>query len=167
MLTLAISILLGLATLLGGIVALLTLLPRVSVTPSDPVDPINPFSASFTITNNGFVPLSSVDALLGIGQVATAPALLDPNFVPNFESRIVRPEWKNHNLKVDESFTITPADIFGLAPGDRLGGADIAIVVSFKIWIIPIKREKIYRFIARKQTNEQFYWYSIPVEEIE
>jgi hypothetical protein len=152
---------LGPATILGGIAAILVFLPRVTVSASDPPDPANPMSAAFTITNTNFIPLRSVDAALGIGQIMTLPAEPDPNFLPSFESRIDMPGWKGHDLDMDERFTMTPSDLFKLSPG-ALGGADIAIVVSYKPWILPWRREKVFRFIAKRQTNGQFYWYSLP-----
>src|ERR1700727_2238226 len=52
--------LLGSATLMGGIAAVATFLPRPSISLVDPVDPSNPFSSRFTITNGGFIPLTDV-----------------------------------------------------------------------------------------------------------
>jgi hypothetical protein len=157
-------LLLALATLLGGFAALVTFLPRISVSPSDPVDPANPFSSSFTITNANIVPLREVTALLGIGQIATEPAQNRPNFVPTFTSRLTMPNWKDHVLSMDEKFTITLADAFGLPPGVRLSGGDIAIVITYKPWFLPFRREKVFRFITHRQSNGILYWYSQPLD---
>ena len=159
------EIILALATLVGGVAAALVFLPRISVVPADPVDSSNPFSASFTITNTNFIPLRDVNVSLGVGQISTEPAQLDPNFNPSFETRFsTGPEWSNHELQMDERFTITPTDSVRIGPPARLSGADIAIVVSYKPWFLPLRREKIFRFIAKKQTNGQFYWYSLPMK---
>ena len=162
--TSAFAIFLALATIAGGVAAALALLPRISCVPSDPVDPSNPFSASFTITNNNFIPLRQVQASFGIGHVVTAPAQPPANLVPTFESRHTKPEWKDHRLRMDESFTITPADLIELHPPARLSSADIAVAVSFKLWLLPVSNERIFRFRARQQSNGQFYWYSQPLD---
>ncbi len=158
------AIVLGLATIVGGIAAALAFLPRVTVVPSDPVDALNPFSASFTITNTNFIPLQDVSICLGMGQIATFPAQIDPNLTPTFESRLMIPQWKNHDLRIDDNITITIVDLINVTSPANLNGADIAIIVSYKPWILPFRREKIFRFLARKQTNGLFYWYSHPLQ---
>lgn len=162
--TRVVALLSGAATLLGVIMAALALLPRVSVVPSDPVDPSNPFSASFTITNNNFIPLGEVSAWLGTGQVVTQPKKPSPGWIPNWQTRISKSEWKNHKLTMDERFTVTPADVVGLGPSASLEYADIAIIVVYRPWILPLHREKVFRFDTRRQTNGLLYWYSKPVD---
>jgi hypothetical protein len=124
-------IILALSTLLGGFVAVFALLPRISVTPSDPVDTVNPFSASFTISNTNFIPLNDVNVSIGLGQIATLPRQFNPDFIPSFKTLMTRPDWNNHILDIDERFTITATDMFHLEPDARLTGADIAVVVSY------------------------------------
>jgi hypothetical protein len=149
--------LLGIATLLGGATVVL---PRPTVTPSDPVDPDNPMSASFTIINTNFVPLRRVSASIAIGEVVSRGHELDPNWIPNWSSRMAIPEWSNHSLAMDDRFTITPGDVFG----GNWGQADIAIVVIYRPWIFPIDREKLFHFRTHRQSNGHLYWYSIPMD---
>ena len=157
-----IALVLGLATLIGGLAAALALLPRMTVTPSDPVDPTNPFSASFTITNTGYIPLRSVNVGFGLGEIGSQGATPTPNFKPAYRSRMQRPQWLNLNLGLDERITISPGDMFGIK-NTRLAFADIAIFVSYDTPIIRWRREKVFPFIAHEQTNGQFYWYSKPI----
>lgn len=106
-------------------------------------------------------PLRDTSVFLGVGQITTLPAVPDPTWIPNFQNRLVRPEWRHHDLEMDDKFTITIGDILG--PSPNLGGADIAIVVSYRPWILPLRRKKVFRFIAKKQSNGAFYWYSYPL----
>ncbi len=154
---------LGLATLLGGVVSALTLLPRVSVTPSDPVDPTNTFSASFTISNNNFIPLRHVDAGIGIWQ------MLGKDVQPQEVQKIVpfedvmpfeRAEWRNHNLDMDERFTITPNELFT----GHVTLADIGIIVTYQPWILPWSRKRIFRFKTVRQSDGTLHWYSEPMQ---
>lgn len=101
-----------------------------------------------------------------LGQFTTAPG-----FKPMLESqtwgaRFTLPEWKNHTLNMDERFTISIADVIKLdkSKGIRLYGADILIVVSYKPWLLPFSREKVFRFITRQQTDGNLYWYSYPMQ---
>jgi hypothetical protein len=158
------NIILAVATIFGAGIAALVLLPRVVVDSSVPVDPSNPLSSSFTIINTGYIPLRDINISIGIGQIVTEPAQIDPNFIPSFKSRLIRPEWMHHRLYMDDRFTITIGDIFSLGPSIRLSGADIAIVVSYNPWFIPIKKEKILRYVTKKQTDGRLYWYSRPLQ---
>ena len=158
------TLILSTATLLGGLGAIFVFYPRISIAPNDPVDILNPFSVSFKITNNSYIPLEDVNVSLGLGQIVTAPAQINPNISPSFESAFSRSEWKNHSLKTDESFTITLSNVFRLGNDINLNGADIGIRVSYKLWFLPIHLTKIQRFIAYKQTNYLFYWYAYPLK---
>jgi hypothetical protein len=128
----------GTVALFGVVVGLLAILPRVSVTPSDPVDPNNTFSASFVIANGTYVPLRNVTATLAIGQLqGLGKGPVDPNFHPNYTSRLGFPTWSNHMLAMDDKFTITPDDVIHAVSGSGVGDAEIAIVVSYQPWILP------------------------------
>ncbi len=158
-----IGLILGTATILGAAIAVLTLIPRPIVDPSGPVDPSNPFSSSFTITNMSFIPLEGLNVYVGLGRVVTEPAQMDQNIEPDFKAQLARSEWTNHRLSMDERFTITIGDLFSIGDGVRLSGADIAIVVSYHPWIIPLRREKVFRFVTKRQTDGRLYWYSRPL----
>jgi hypothetical protein len=47
----------GIPSIIAGIVAFL---PRISVTPTDPLNPADPFSAPFVVSNDGYIPLTDV-----------------------------------------------------------------------------------------------------------
>ncbi len=158
------NIILAVVTLLGTALAALILLPRIIVDASVPVDPKNPLSASFTIINSSIIPLENINVALGIGQIVTGSKQIDPNFIPSFESRIARTDWKHRRLSMDERYTITIGDIFHLGPEVNLSGADVAIVVSYNPWILPIRKEKVLRFVTKQQTDGRLYWYSRPLQ---
>jgi hypothetical protein len=154
--------LLGIATLLGGATVVL---PRPTVMQTDPVDPSNPFSASFTITNTTIIPLHHVNAYFALGGITTAPLKFMPFPSPHLQERAARlnkPEWIDHTLGMDERFTITPGDIFSPPIGGSIDGAEFGIVVQYRPWILPWKREKTFVFVTHRQSNGQLYWYSIP-----
>ena len=145
--------------MLGGAAVVL---PRPTVIPSDPVDPSNPLSASFTIINNSFIPLRHVTTLIGIGRVFSPDVKEFPprseDYLPDFRTRLTREAWTNHSLDIDERFTVTPEDVIH-GPS---GAADIAVVVIYRPWFIHWDREKLFRFKTYRQTNGNLYWYSFP-----
>jgi hypothetical protein len=152
---------LGAATLVGGIAAVVTFFPRTSVTASEPVDVNNPFSSSITVTNSGWLPLNDVDASVAIRRISNIQVRTRGD--PNFGTRLTSDQMKGHNLGVDDRFTFALNDLvfppFQL-PSKDLAEADIAIVIQYRIPILRIKQEKIFPFIVRRQSNGNFYWYA-------
>jgi hypothetical protein len=151
-------------TVLGLVATVLTLWPRVVVDSSEPVDPKNPLSASFTVINTGYLPLRDVTVLLGVGRIVFGTGRLDPNVVPNFRSRLVRPEWQHHRLAMDERFAVTVGDLFRTDSTARVSAADIAVVVTYKPWLLPLSGEKVFRFVTKRQTDGLLYWYPLPLQ---
>ena len=150
--------LLGVCTLAGAAV----FFPRPTVSPpSMPFDPTDKFSVSFEISNNGYIPLNDCTAMLGVGQISGASAHFDPSFIPSFKSRLVMPAWQHHRLGMDDRFTVVLSDLLQMG----VQSADIAIVVSYKPWFLPIRREKIYRFVTISQTGARQTWRSWPPDE--
>jgi hypothetical protein len=154
------------ATLLGLFLAVVAFYPRPIVSAADPVDPNNPFSASFTITNSTMIPLHHVNIYFALKELAAGKPFT-PVERPNFEAgaaRLLKPEWKDHSPGMDERYTITPGDLVACCkPGwPPIIGAEVGIIVEYNTWILPWKRVKAFAFVTHKQTNGQLYWYSIP-----
>jgi len=155
------SLLIGVCTFVGFAASIIVFLPRPNVSaPTVPFDIEDSFSVSFDISNNGFVPLHNCTIYFGVGQVAGKNKRLDPLFIPSFESRFVMPAWKNQNLGMDDRLTAVLSDLL-----KNVASADIAIIVSYNPWIIPIRREKIFRFVTFKHGDGRQFWRSWPVGE--
>ncbi len=153
-------ILAGIAVL-GFLIALLTLLPRITVNASEPVDPTNSLSALFTITNSGFIPLRKVSASLGLGEIQPVGKPLDPDVGFDNPSGLARTAWSNHSLDMDDSYTISPFEMIH-AYGDRQ--AAIEIIIQYNPWLLPWTVTRRFRFETRRQSNGRLYWYSIPAK---
>lgn len=137
----------------------LLLWPRITVTPSEPVDPTNSLSTLFTITNSGFIPLRKVSASLGLGEIQPVGKPLDPNVGFDNPSGLARTAWSNHSLDMDDSYTISPFEMIH-AYGDRQ--AAIEIVIQYHLWLLPWTVTRRFRFETNRQSNGRLYWYSIP-----
>jgi hypothetical protein len=159
--------LLGFATLIGIPAFVLSVLPRVSVfLPSTQVDPNNVLSVSFEISNTGSIPLNDASAKLAIGDIGEGndPGMhrtKKPNGVPYFDLYFPIEPDQHHHLGLDERFTINPESQLG----GYVRSADIEIVVTYQPWIIPIHREKRFRFVAIKDRQGNTYWRSWPSDE--
>jgi hypothetical protein len=150
-------------SLVGGLGALVTFLPRFSVTAGEIVDSQNTFSASFTIANLGFIQLRHVQANLGLGAFKSSSlGLLDPKANYTYKPELAASEWAIPRLNMDQTFTFTPDQVFRYTVVNDPLQADIAIIVSFQPWILPWKQEKLFRFKTYKQTNGNLYWYAVP-----
>jgi hypothetical protein len=160
-----VAAILGSATLIGGFAALLTLVPRVTVVVSDPVNPTDPFSASATVTNTGLIPLDSVTPEVSINFIQTkgVPAVPDDE-ESHYGPRIHRNVWRGQDLGLDDKFTIALNDLYRNVPPAELQAADIMIWVEYEIPVVHWKRDKGFPLVAHRQTNGKFYWYSKTVK---
>jgi hypothetical protein len=154
------TLLLGGATLLGGMVAAVALLPRMVVSVSEPADPDRPLTASFTVTNTNVVPLWDVivgvapgDVLLGDAHVVSSPSLSDDSSI------FLPPAWAHHYLRMDEQFSIDPSAVFPTTTKE----ADLAIIIHYHPWFLPIDESKAFRFRTRRQENGHYHWDSVPL----
>jgi hypothetical protein len=158
----------GAITLLGGIVSALTLLPRITVEHSAPIDKNDIFSSSFTITNNNFVPLEHVTAGVSIrsadfGTFKIERGQRPANGAP-FGLPLMKPEWIDHTLTMDEKFEITIGDMLAPSFGEKLIAADVEITVQYQPWILPFHRYRVRRFKAHKESDGTFTWFSSPLD---
>src|SRR5262249_49736494 len=145
----------ALSIVLGFAFGFVAIVPRPVVTSSDPVDSSNAFSVSFTVANNGFIPLCKVDAVLAFKNITYSGVVFrgyGPEFTNDAFVRFSVEQWNNHYLGMDDRFTVTPAETFmGAAKLDyvgRLEDACIAIIVTYQPCFLPkwFRREKEYRF---------------------
>jgi hypothetical protein len=158
------GVLLGIATLIGAVAAIVTLLPRTTVSISEPADPNKPFSSSVTVTNSGYLPLHQVGAELAIRKIIAGNIPIEGE--SNYGSQMFTTAWRGHSLGLDNQFTFALNDlqIYPFqADLKNFSEADIAIVVTYQLPYIGLKEEKIFPFIARRQTNGDFYWYAASV----
>lgn len=155
---------LGGATLIGGIVAVVTLFPRMTVSFSDAVDSSNPFSSSITVTNTGLIPLKSVLAEIAVRDIAVQKPTGEISFTggANYKTRFIGGDI--HYLGLDDRYTFALNDlgiINGALQKFPMVRADIGIVVSYEIPFLHVRREKLFPEVARKQSNGNFYWYAV------
>lgn len=135
---------------------------------SGPFDPSNPFSASFTIINTGFVTLENVNVYFTPCTITggKTPFVYDPQKCDyHHASRFIEGEWQNHTLRHDDQYAVTPVNIFRITP---LTGADIGFVVSYEPWplsLFSIRLERIFRFVTKNMLDGKLYWMARPADD--
>jgi hypothetical protein len=144
------------ATLVGGIIGLL---PRTNLSLSNPVDPEDPFSSLVTVTNTGYLPLSSVTWQMALQTVSARNGGVSMVGAPNYSTRFHRNDWPPHYLGAGDQLTFALNEVFHTCK-QGLKSADIAVVVDYEIPLIHLRVEKLYPLAAKIQTNGNFYWYS-------
>jgi hypothetical protein len=148
--------LLAAATLIGGAAVVL---PRVVVSPpSAPVDPYNPGSIAFEVTNTGIIPLSDVSASVALGRISAYGGRIEVKGSDTFGARFTNAEWQHHKLAMDERFTVTPEYDW-----KEVDSFDVAIVVTYMPWFVPVRQEKAFRFVGVRGIDRLVRWKSWPL----
>jgi hypothetical protein len=162
----ALTGLLGAATLIGGVAAAVTFLPRLNVNPGG--DFSNPASIQFGITNTNFVPLRrpsygivACEIVYGIDN----PSLRKPETPCNI-SRIQKmptPERGQRWLEMDDTYTLRLEDMFRVEslPITR---ANLIVMISYCPFYLPWRLQKLFGFRTAQGSDGKLYWRSYPVD---
>ena len=86
----------------------------------------------------------------------------DGCFIPSFASQIGPSSWHADTIGIDEHFTVLLSDFSRATKGMNVR-MDIAIVVKYKPWILPIHKQRIFRFVTYAKDNGQYYWRAWPL----
>jgi hypothetical protein len=152
---------LALSTIAGGVAAILFFYPRPTISDSEPIEPQFALSASFTVTNNGFIPLEDVNVGLALGKLvmagSSANTPLEEAKPVTYSTIIEHVRWAHHYLPMDDKFTITPSELFHNT--SALGFGRIGINVRYKPWFLPFQRNKLFKFRTFTQEDGKIVWY--------
>jgi hypothetical protein len=159
----------GTVSVVATLLAFLVLWPRVTATIANPpIDPQNVLSASFSISNTGNIPLNHVNISVIVSYLSIAPKnhvivqMAGPDMGTGKQGLdFVNPSWQNHQIDTNESVTISPESQVDV----KVSEADIVIRTSYEPWFIPVRLEKRFRFVARKDGSGNIYWRAWPLNE--
>lgn len=151
------KILFALTTIFATLFGLwLVLGPRVSVSAAYPLNPSDPFSAPFIMTNRGNL------SIYNVGFTCNQTGAVYPN-----------PKWNvgdNKTTYTDLSPVIQPGESRTIPCGMRgtlslpIVGADINIQVSFRPSYWPRKLTTRFRFLMWIDSNKHLRWLPQPIE---
>jgi hypothetical protein len=164
------AVLVFLATILGLVTGYIALLPRVSVSQNEQLDPSDPFSSPFVVSNDGPLPMERVRFRCGIVSASYehGPKVEGGS---NFGSSFI--------FAPDASGNMPPQN-FGaveMNPGERstipscnypfpksVAGANIGIIVTFRIGYTPFSSKRTFRFVTLADSNKKLHWYPYPIK---
>lgn len=148
----------GICTFIAFLTAFVTLLPRLDVSIANPVAANDPFSSQVTITNSGYMPLNDVSVAIGVGEISTKQETADSvhPLTTNWASQL-RGDWPKEDLSAGKKLTVPINDVVTTS-SNNVTYAEIGIIVHYHWPLIPVEGEFVSRYIAKKQTNGQYYW---------
>lgn len=141
--------------------AILTLYLRLTISVAGPSDDRTPLTASFTISNDGYLPLRSVEAYCTLFHLRVGGAKADST---TGEEVPLGPGWKVDTLYPGEKMGIPVSNCF-ILPAESLNDAQIGLLVRYHPYLLPFWEPKVRSIvIVRSIGDNHFYWYSAPHE---
>ena len=144
---------LAFCTFLGIVV----LWPRVTVEANNAGD--NPSVVSFIESNTGYIPLENVTDAMALCYLDFGKLRISGNCAQLGAVRIVSPQWKKHRLNIDDKNSLDMREAFATYGGPtQVTAGDIAIIVTYQPWIVPITMEKKFHFATKASNDGRTYW---------
>ena len=152
---------LGVLSAIVGVLTSVELFPRLSATSNPPPVSINDLAASFTVTNDSYIPLVHVKPSCFLWRVVQE-GFVERNSMTTGDG----PEVK---LRPSEPLTVSCGDLHRTLGGPRFVQIDIAIVVFYRPWPLTfIHSRKVMRFVGRPSIDRQsIVWDKEPPEVLE
>jgi hypothetical protein len=147
------SILANVAVALGIVTGYLALVPKVSVVQTLPLNPIDPFSTPFIVSNEGPFGINGIEIVCHLKYVESEHA--------HFNDFNVWAYGLNQQLDPGQrdSADCIFSDVFGLPHGDIVTTADITMKARFRPDFLPWKQNRYFRFVAQKGSDGHLYWF--------
>ena len=134
--------------------------PQIEVEPDAAINPAQPMTTPFRITNRSVLPIYGVRKWCGIKKLESDQSAMQRvsysnlGFIDETEPTIPR-------LDSGESTSVfIHAEHFPVSiAGQPIVNGDIDVVVDYVTAILKIHREQIFRFETRKDVNNEVRWY--------
>lgn len=158
-----------LAALLGIVTGYLALLPRVSVSQGELLNPAETFSNPFIVSDDGPLPLEDVTFRCGLGeaklengpQMFGAPHFGSSFFILNKNGQPSLPIFHDAEMLPGERATIPYCSVPWTNPVEN---ADIGIEVKFRIGYTFIHTTRTFQFVTRKDSAGNLHWFPDPLK---
>ena len=136
--------------LLIGLIGLIALRTKMSVTPQEPTQRSQPFSVPFRFENTNVLPFTVEHVYCYVGAANSQTA----NSSMSVQSSVIDfSEWKNVELGSDGGGTVS-CPVFSGAGSVTAG--DITIVIDYKPFLLPGTGREYFRFIGAYIDNWQW-----------
>jgi hypothetical protein len=137
----------------------MTLYPRVTVTIS--FDTTLPLSSSFLVSNDGYLPVYSVQVSCLLGQIIGTGRPEKANREAPLGTELLLVGIPSITLNPGAKESVPFSDCISLS-SDTLGSAYIGLRVKYRPLLWPRDRSFAQEFYAQKTENGRFFWYSVP-----
>lgn len=143
------------ATSLGIVTAYLSLIPRLSASPTQSLDLNNPFSALFIMSNDGPLGINDLDFSCHIYNVGS---VLDASVSAITTRMNIRSKRMEPGEKISAPCDPSPL----IRVEGQLASADVAVVVRFRPDFVWWTKYRIFRFVTLKSSDGHLYWFPVP-----
>jgi hypothetical protein len=151
---------LGLALSVLGLVGLIELRPQMDVVPQEPLEHSQALTTPFRIQDAGYLSLDIKRVFCYVHEIKFSSPSIKEGKIGNTTARMRQAE--NVVLETGESETIFCHLLNEPIMPDK---ADMAVVVDYKVWIVPWTLRKYKRFIGAN--GDHWEWLSEPLDDIE
>jgi hypothetical protein len=131
----------------GLYVGILSVLPRISITPQEPLQRHEPFSAPFIISNDGYSTVHTINLTCSLDSV------LDTH--RNRYTNVTTPSSQNIDYLAAGGRSTFDCPVGNL----QILEADFSIIVSFRPDFLPWHKIEIFHFRARIADNGSVRWF--------
>ena len=145
------------ATSLGIVTGYLALIPRVTIVETEPLSPIDPFSARFIFSNDGPLGINSVGVSCNIADMENASGVLIMDTQISAPASVFKPR-----MEVGERATLYCPVSHTLSSGTPVLHANIVFSVSFRpdfTWWHPVR---LGRFVTIADNRGLLHWIPVP-----
>lgn len=148
---------LAIAAILGFAATLYSFAPIVSITTSSSLNPNHPFGTIFVVTNDGWLPINSVEYFCGFINVTTENNIRVQRItVGPFEATPKLRNKESHNIPCRYN------EINRLTGGAPVKSAEVVITVSYRPSFVIWRRTKEACFATERNFQNQLVWLHKP-----
>jgi hypothetical protein len=148
-------------TVVGFLVSLMTIYPRMTITISGPSDDRQPLSSSFLISNDGYLPAYSVAATCLVERLKIGGTTIQGED-EQFHAISGLPMPQPLTLFPGAKESVPFSNCFITEPSNLLKVAHIGLRVDYRPWTYLPKRSITQEFYANEIGLNHYVWYSYP-----
>lgn len=147
-----------LATLLGIASGWVAMVPRISVSQTQALDPTDPFSTPFIVENQGPLPMMNVVVNCALGNTSAGAWQMMMGDSDIFQ---MSPEQHFKEVLPGERGTIP----CGYRFAEKVNYSDVTLIVSFRVAFTLFHMERKFRFVTALGQDRNLYWFPEPKRE--
>lgn len=143
--------------LAGALALFFEFSPRIAVSPEQPIDPSDAFSAPFVIANDGYLSLRKISAICSLQDVQLGTFSIQGIAVMGSKTDFAA------DMLPGEKFTVKCRFRENVTTSDPLARADILIIIHYRLRLWPLERDRAFRFESVKTSDGSWRWLPQPV----